>query len=428
MASPSPDILLLRAPQEPLNGAFPLPWSKSLANRQLILHALSGGAAPTLPPDLPEDVALLAQLLWQETPPWDAGAGGTTFRFLTAALALQGKQGVITGTARMCDRPVGPLVEGLRALGARIRYVGREGYPPLQLEGCQGQMARRISVDPSLSSQFLTALLLTSPILPQGLDLHLQGAITSRPYLDMTLRLLEARGFSIRFSEERIQVAPHRPVPGALHMESDWTSASYAYAHLALAPKGSALFLPGLDLSGWQGDEILAEWMPAFGVRTTRLPDGIRIEKQFDHQPDHLDLDLRSSPDLAQTLVVLAAVLGIPGTFRGLHTLAIKETDRTAALARELAKAGVRFYPGTGNMAGAWLLEGQVTAFRETLDTHHDHRMAMALSLLAWRQEIAIARPDVVRKSFPGFWSSLRTNGFYISLPPQPKTLSGDPD
>jgi 3-phosphoshikimate 1-carboxyvinyltransferase len=407
--------LFLEAPAGPLSGTVCLPPSKSLANRQLILRALSGVTLPDPAPGLPEDVRLLIRLLGHPGPVWDAGAGGTTLRFLLAYLALQDRRGTVTGSARMLERPIGPLVEALNALGARVRYAGETGYPPLILEGFAGQAATRVTLDASLSSQFASALLLSAAALPEGLELRFDGAVTSRPYLTMTLRLLREAGVLVTEGPDVIRVDPGGLRPFAMPVEADWTAASYPYALVALAPEGSMLFLPGLRASGWQGDQVLHEWMAPFGVESRFLPDGVQIRRVPRQLPERVDLDFRDHPDLAQTLVVLCASLGIPGRFRGLHTLALKETDRTQALARELRKTGVQFMSGEEGEEG-WILAGRASAPAETLCTWDDHRMAMALSLVSMKGPIRLDDGRVVAKSFPGWWGALAAIGFQVHV------------
>ncbi len=400
----------LSTPAGPLNGAMPLPVSKSLANRLLVLRALEQRAAEVLPPDLPGDTARLAAMLRHPGPVWDAGEGGTTFRFLTALLAVRGDEGIITGSERMQERPVGPLVDALRTLGARIRYSGVPGYPPLRLEGFEEGPGGEVVIDSRFSSQFLTAILLITPLLTGRWVLRTPGGITSLPYAAMTLRLLREAGFDWRVSGDRwtLHRTSRHPVP--MFWESDWTAASYAYAHLALAPAGSRLFLPGLRRSGWQGDEVLADWMAEFGVETRPQENGVVISRERTCRPERGDRDFTLHPDLAQTWVTLCGMHGTPGVFTGLHTLAIKETDRMAALQVELARAGLTLYPD----GEAWQLSGQPHPAHSPAGTWGDHRMAMAMSLLAWQGPVTIEHPEVVAKSFPTYWDGLRGLGFSV--------------
>lgn len=405
--------LLLHPHEGPLHGRFPLPVSKSLANRLLILQALSGVAIGEPEPDLPGDVATLMRLLRHPGPVWDAGAGGTTLRFLTAWLALSDRRGTVTGSERMLARPIAPLVEALRQIGARIGYGGEEGFPPLVLEGFAGQVRDEVALDASMSSQYLSALLLCAPALPRGLTLHLPKGVTSRPYLHMTLRVLSEAGVRWEAQSDRIRILPGPVAQPAIPMESDWTAASYAYALMALAPAESELLLPGLRFSGLQGDQVIAEWMEAFGVVSQVTEGGVVIRRMERQLTGSLDLDFRDHPDLAQTMVVLCALLGIPGRFRGLHTLAIKETDRTAALAVELAVMGADFIPDPGR-SDKWVLTGKIMAAPRMIRTREDHRMAMAFSLCAMRVLVRLDDRQVTGKSFPAWWQVLQGLGFRI--------------
>lgn len=407
-------MLQLQFPTGQIHGTIHLPVSKSLVNRQLILAAQAGQFPAMADSSLPEDVRRLAHLLAHPGPVWDAGAGGTTLRFLTAYLALSGKDGIVTGSARMQVRPIAPLMHALEQLGALYAYSGITGCPPILLNGFRGQTQKEISLDPSSSSQFLTAILLASPLLQEGLTIHLTQPITSRPYFDMTLAVLRHWGIQVDVIGDRIIVEPQPILPRKLVLEADWTAASYAYALLALAPSGSSIELPGLCRSGLQGDEILAEWMTAFGIDTMEGVNGTTLRRSHEVTPDGIELDFSDSPDLAQTLIVLCAILGCPGRFSGLHTLQIKETDRTAALQSELGKTGVQFEPESEGSA-TWLLTGKVTlADTPTFATYHDHRMAMALSLCAFAGICRIEDPQVIEKSFPNYWKELEGIGWKI--------------
>lgn len=397
-------------------GTFHLPLSKSLLNRQLMLAATHDQPLSDLPPDLPDDVRILAEQLQYHGPIWQAGEGGTTFRFLLAWLALRGRSGIVHASGSMRRRPIGPLVDTLRALGVQLEYMDREGYPPVRLMGKWNPDIRQISVDVSHSSQFASALLLSLPLVVDSVEVHLKGPPASRPYLTMTLKLLREGGASVRWEGHVIYLSNLkrlRPIP--FNPEADWTAASYAYALVALGQPGAGLRLPGLKCSGFQGDEILHEIMSQFGVETHHKPTGIRIIKKASEQPVELTFDFNDHPDLAQTFVVLCSVLGVPGRFAGLHTLRIKETDRLAALQSELVKCGVDFYPEGTTTHEVWILRGGASPVPTPLDTYGDHRMAMALSLLSRIGPVIIRNPQVVSKSFPGYWDEMGKVGFSIS-------------
>lgn len=403
----------LQFPTGLIQGTVQLPISKSLMNRQLILAAQVGRFPDMSDAALPEDVRLLADLLRHPGPVWDAGAGGTTLRFLTAFLALSGKDGIVTGSPRMQQRPISPLMHVLEQLGVHYHYSGITGCPPILLNGFSGQQATEVHLDPGNSSQYLSALLLVSPMLPLGLIIFLTGPITSKPYFDMTLAVMNHWGVHVEVENTRLLVRPQAIQSRELVMEADWTSASYFYGILALAPVSSTIFFPGLRLSGLQGDQILSSWMTAFGIDSTEQSDGIIITKNRDERPDRLNLDFKAQPDLAQTMVVLCAILGIQGTFNGLQTLRIKETDRIAALQQELARVGIRFEPDQVN-SDVWQLTGKSNVDLPRFATYHDHRMAMAFSLMSRTGPIRIEDPEVVIKSYPHFWENLKAIGFRV--------------
>lgn len=390
----------------PKDFQFNLPMSKSLINRQLILLAIGGTKEPLIGKDIPEDVRKLNAMLRHPGPVWEAGEGGTTFRFLAAYLGLGGHQGILKASGSMKTRPIGPLVDALLALGVKVRYMEHEGFPPLEFTADFTLKTTQITVDTHFSSQYLSALLLSAPLLPKPITFITGEAVTSRPYLTMTLRVLASRGVSIGFDGNRITIGGEMPVQIPLNMEADWTAASYAYAHMACMPVGTSFSLPALQFSGLQGDEIIADYMKAFGVVTEVKEDQIRIIRETDTLPVNPSWDLKDHPDLAQTLVVLCAIKGVSAHFSGLHTLSIKETDRTKALQLELAKVGVDFKQ-IEPANETWFMTGQATPPAEPFNTWGDHRMAMSLSLLAQKWPIAILDSAVVSKSFPGYWKNL---------------------
>lgn len=394
----------------PQNCQFILPISKSLINRQLILQAIGGNHSPLAGEDLPEDVRKLDAMLCHPGPIWDAGEGGTTFRFLAAYLGLGGKKGTLMASGSMKTRPIGPLVDALLTLGVKVRYLEKEGFPPLEFLGDFSLQTSHIKVDTHQSSQFLSALLLSAPLLPGSVTFYTGEAVTSRPYLTMTLRVLESRGIPVSVDGNRITIGGDLPKNVTVNTEADWTAASYAYAHIACMPVGTFCTLPGLRFSGLQGDEIIAGTMKAFGVVTEVNKDLITITRKKDTQPIDPVWNLGDHPDLAQTLTVLCAIKGVRACFTGLHTLAIKETDRTRALQVELAKTGVVFKP-TEPQSDKWIIEGNSTPPSEPFNSWGDHRMAMSLSLMAHKWPISIRNPEVVSKSFPGFWKNLSSMG-----------------
>lgn len=327
-----------------LSGVLHLPASKSESNRALIIRALAGGGQLDNLSDA-NDTQLMQRLLNDaETAELNAEDAGTVMRFLTAYLAMTGRQTILTGTARMQERPIGVLVEALRQLGARIDYLGQEGYPPLRLRGRTPQPADTddqpvtLQVRGDISSQYISALLMIGPTLPHGLRLRLTGKVGSRPYLHMTLALMRHFGAWARDLGAIFDVRPQHYQPANYTIEADWSAASYAYALVALAPPGSTLWLPGLRRHSWQGDQAIVGIMAQLGVQTEFREGGVQLTQG--PVADKLSHDFTDCPDLAQTVAVVAAALQVPTEFTGLESLRIKETDRIAALQTELAKFG----------------------------------------------------------------------------------------
>ncbi|NML65076.1 3-phosphoshikimate 1-carboxyvinyltransferase [Hymenobacter sp. RP-2-7] len=414
-------MLTLSWPGGPLRGTGRLPASKSEANRALLLQKLAGGGTLT---NLSEanDTVLMQRLLTQATTAdyLDAEDAGTVMRFMTAYLAATGWRGLLTGAARMKQRPIGVLVEALRALGAVITYEEAEGYPPLRFGGqpvaAPASGPAELMVRGDISSQYISALLMVGPTLPGGLRLRLTGEVGSRPYINMTLSLMEHFGATATLGPgETITVAPGGYRPADYEVESDWSAASYWYALVALAPPGSAATLPGLRARSWQGDHVIQQIMHPLGVETEFLADGGAYLRQVPLAPASLlaqPLDFTDCPDLAQTVAVVAAALGVPLRLMGLHSLRIKETDRIAAVQAELRKFGAdmpEVAPG--------VFEMQATDFKvdnQEINTYDDHRMAMAFAPLAVRGPLRVHEPQVVRKSYPSFWRALAAVGVSV--------------
>jgi 3-phosphoshikimate 1-carboxyvinyltransferase len=405
-------------PGGPLRGTAQLPASKSEANRALILQALAGGGTLRNLSDA-HDTQLMRRLLAAapSTTVLDAEDAGTVMRFLTAYLAITGWRGQLTGTTRMQERPIAVLVQALRQAGARITYLKNEGFPPLEFAGLiaadtggPGEMEMRGDI----SSQYISALLMLSPYQPGGLRLRLTGSVGSRPYIDMTLALMRRFGADCKVEGDTIQVGPTPYHPTDYTVESDWSAASYWYSLVALAPAGSDITLPGLCEQSLQGDQAIGTIMAHFGVQTTFLPDGIHLRQApLPANNERLSFDFTDYPDLAQTVAVVAAALAIPVEMTGLESLRLKETDRIAALQTELAKFG-----GGLRAVGAGRFRVESTGFtvdQQSVETYHDHRMAMAFAPLALRGPLTIESPLVVKKSYPRFWKELAQAGFIIS-------------
>jgi 3-phosphoshikimate 1-carboxyvinyltransferase len=392
-----------------------LPASKSESNRALILRALAGGGTLENLSDA-HDTQLMRQLLAAAPTSQELNAedAGTVMRFLTAYLAVTGWQGRLTGTARMQERPIAVLVDALRELGARIEYDGKEGFPPLRFLGFQALDTAEmptLAVRGDISSQYISALLMIAPVLPQGLMIHVTGSVGSWPYINLTLDLMGRFGADIMVSSSgHCAARPGGYRPASYEVEADWSAASYWYALIALGEAGSEIVLPGLRPQSRQGDHAIAAIMRDFGVETEFLPSGIRLTRQELPEATGRPYDFTHCPDLAQTVVVVAAALGRSIRLTGLQSLRIKETDRIAALQTELAKFGAGLQPELGGKSFMVVSENfQVNG--QSVATYHDHRMAMAFAPLLMLGPLSIEAPEVVRKSYPRFWQELAQVG-----------------
>lgn len=394
-----------------------LTGSKSESNRALILAALSDGKVNIKNLSSAADTVTLDNIINQQIKNDSAvvnvGPAGTAMRFLTAYLSLRGKKVEITGSDRMKQRPIGILVDALTTLGADISYKDVDGFPPVLVDGEFQQKSKHIAIRGDISSQFLTALLLIGSSLPEGLDLEIVDELTSRPYVEMTLSMLQQCGIEHSWNGAVINIAPQKFEETTLTIEPDWSAASYWYSVAALSEQ-SIIHLPNLKKDSLQGDSAIAEIMSLFGVNTFYNEDGITIEKVDSEIKPQL-LDFKKCPDLAQTVVVVAAALGKEFSFTGLETLKIKETDRIFALRTELAKIGVKLIE---TQADIYQLNCEDLHIPKTITvaTYEDHRMAMAFAPLATIiDEVVVEEAMVVEKSYPHFWEDFKKIGFEIS-------------
>ncbi len=399
------------------DGSVHLSASKSLSNRALILSALSGTPGRLSNLSDAADTRALQAGIPEGDRVIDAGHGGATLRFLLAYKAITGAHCTLTGSERLRERPVATLVDALRILGARIRYVEREGCLPLRTEGF-GQVGHRpvLRVRGDISSQFISALLMVAPQLAGGLLLEVTGTPVSNPYLDMTIGMMSRYGVTVKREGNMLLVPEGRYKSVDIHIESDWSAASYFYALLALSDGGRTIELPGLYADSIQGDRAVSELMEDFGIHTVFHSGGCRIEKRpLPTQPEEWHANLVDTPDLAQTFAVLCAGLGVRARIDGLQTLPAKETDRVSALNTELSKIGSAFVSaGTGADLAGFVVPGRFTDEIPVFDTWQDHRMAMSLAVLSAGRPVVIRDPLVVDKSFPGFWGALEGLGALI--------------
>ena len=362
----------------------------------------------------------MAHLLAQkDSKVFDCGAAGTTFRFLTAYLALQQGTQILTGSERMKQRPIGKLVKALRALGCDIAYLEKEGYPPLEINEPKYLTTNGLIIAADTSSQYITALLLIAPTLPKGLKLTLDGTIVSRPYIEMTLGLMSYFGVQHTWEHNTITVEKQDYQPREVTVEADWSAASYYYALAAFAYELD-LKLNGLFKDSLQGDSVATELGFHFGVNTAFTEGGIHLTKTGNPPTEFFEWDFVKCPDIAQTFAVVCAGQQVQGLFTGLETLFIKETDRVAALKNELAKVGVSFVKMPARFSQKsqkqyFMIEGDFKFDNiPTFPTYEDHRMAMSFAPLAMFHEIEIEEPEVVGKSYPQFWEDLKKLGFEI--------------
>ena len=402
-----------------LRARIALPPSKSISARALIVQAYAGQDGMVAGLSDCDDTRAMHHALTdgRHETTVDIGASGTAMRFLTAFFATrEGETHILTGTPRMLQRPIGPLVDALRALGAEIHYEGEEGYPPLRIVGHNLQ-GGRVSIAANVSSQYISALMMAGAVMPQGLVIELLGKVASRPYIEMTLQLMRQWGASATMEGNTVCILPgqgyHRETPYGI--EPDWSAASYWYALVALSPDVEAsVELPGLSPYSIQGDRECATLFATLGVETCpTAKGGVHLKKMKNyHRPSEMQhYDMADCPDLAQGLVVAAALLDIPFTCCGLESLKIKETDRMAALQQEMGKLGRHIQaPHDGQLTFEPRKDGRnvENALPPCIETYDDHRMAMAFATAAWYfPGLEIAHPEVVSKSYPEFWQHL---------------------
>jgi 3-phosphoshikimate 1-carboxyvinyltransferase len=394
-----------------------LTGSKSECNRALIISALSKGLVKVDNMSNAADTVTLHHILShisQQNPHQqtvDVGPAGTAMRFLSAYLATRSGSFLLTGTERMKQRPIGILAEALKTLGAELNYAEAEGFPPLSIKGPLQQKTAAINIKGDVSSQYISALLMIAATLNQGLTLHIEGELTSIPYVKMTLDMLLEAGIEHSWAENSISIKPQDFKPATLIVEPDWSAASYWYS-IALLADVANIRLPYLKEKSLQGDSRIREIMVPFGVRTSETPNGISLKTGTSTAINEV-LNLKDCPDLAQTIIVCAAAKGLNLSFTGLETLKIKETDRVKALQNELAKIGVTLTED--NLVYTLNCTNLSFPQKVSFDTYEDHRMAMAFAPLALIiPEVELEEINVVEKSYPDFWKDLEKAGFTV--------------
>lgn len=392
--------------------------SKSETNRLLVLQALYPNLVLENSSTSDDSEVMIEALATQypipktQYPKIDVHHAGTAMRFLTAYFAAQdGFEIQLTGSSRMKERPIKILVDALNELGAEILYIEKEGFPPLKIKG-KKLTESKVSLPANVSSQYISALLLIAPKLENGLELTLEGEITSVSYIKMTLALLNEIGVETLFVENKITVKPQSAIQNSkFTIESDWSSASYWYSIVALSEIGTQITLSSFKENSLQGDFSLVEIYKNFGVETVFNTNHMLLRKVENLKPETLNLKLNNSPDIAQTIAVTCFGLGISCHLTGLHTLKIKETDRLEALKIELTKLGAAISITNDSLT---LEQSENINLNVRISTYQDHRMAMAFAPLALKAPIVIENAEVVSKSYPTFWEDFKQFGFSI--------------
>lgn len=404
------DLKLARSEVLP-DSRIAIAGSKSETNRLLILQALFPEIALENPSDS-DDSRVMKTALMSGRDTINVNHAGTAMRFLTAFFAIaDGRETVLTGSERMKQRPIKILVDALRELGADIEYLENDGFPPVKITG-RTLLKNTVSLSAEVSSQYISALLLIAAKLENGLEIELGTKITSRPYIEMTLALLNDVGIKTSVGGNAIKVFPAGSLSAKkVSVESDWSSASYFYSIVALSPVGTQITLSSFKPDSFQGDNAVAGIYKLFGVETAFERDSVILLTKTANAPQNiLELDLNATPDLAQTIAVTAFGLGIQCKLTGLQTLKIKETDRIEALKAELEKLGARVAATSDSLT----IEPAGPKFGVSIKTYGDHRMAMAFAPLALKVPLRIENAEVVSKSYPGFWGDLKSIGFAI--------------
>lgn len=388
-----------------------LPASKSISNRALIINALADGDGGIDNLSNCDDTNVMLEAFNSESHDIDIKAAGTSMRFLTALLSRTPGEWTITGSQRMLQRPIHILVEALNSLGARIKYAGEIGFPPLSIKGSALE-GGEIELSGSVSSQFISALLMISPTMEKGLTIHLKNDVISIPYIKMTLKMMADFGVKSAWEGNSIKIYPQEYKPIHYTVESDWSGASYWYEMVALSESAEVKLL-GLQEDSAQGDSHVANLFSDLGVQSDFVEDGVFLRKT-DKVVKKMFHNFVNEPDLAQTFAVTCCLMNIPFLFTGLQTLKIKETDRIEALKVELKKLGYVLRDSENSIL-EWDGERCAAEDAPVISTYEDHRMAMAFAPVSLKiGNILINEPQVVTKSYPDYWTDLKAVGFQI--------------
>ena len=397
-------------PQQ-LNVTIKLPASKSISNRVLIINELSYSPYTVENLSDSDDAQVMLNALHSNDSTFDVRAAGTAMRFLTAFLSKIVGEWQLTGTERMKQRPIKILVDALNTLGAKIEYLEKEGFPPIKIYG-SALHGGKIKLDGSISSQYISALLMVAPTMENGLTVELTGNVISKPYIHLTLKLMQEFGIRSEWVGNVIHIPSQEYRPKLFKVESDWSAASYWYQIAALSDNVSIELL-GLYPKSYQGDAKVAHLFERLGIKTIFSSAGVKLLKTA-KLCKKFEYDFIDQPDLAQTFVVTCAMMNIPFRCSGLQSLRIKETDRIEALKIELRKLGYVLQDEDGSVL-TWEGERCEAEATPIISTYEDHRMAMSFAPIALkRTNIAIADPEVVSKSYPAYWDDLKLAGFTI--------------
>jgi 3-phosphoshikimate 1-carboxyvinyltransferase len=405
-----------------IEGEIELSGSKSISNRVLLLQALCEDKFNIMNLSDSDDTVTMQKLIESSESVLDAHHAGTTFRFMTAYLSTKEGTHILTGSERMKERPIKVLVDALIELGAKIEYMEKEGYPPLKIYSPRSEFKDKITLPANISSQYISAIMMIAPTLANGLTIQLDGEIVSKPYIDMTQRIMEDFGVEVVWKGNQINIEHQKYKAKDYHIEADWSAASYYYIIAGLSDQCD-ITLKGLHQNSIQGDATVAEIGKIFNIETIFDQHQITLRRtKADKKLTVFEYNFLNVPDIAQSLALLCAGKGISGLFSGMQTLRIKETDRIAALQQELSKVGVylnkmpeKFSKKTG--IEYYMLEGEASNIDELVafDTYNDHRMAMAFAPLALRFPIIINDAAVVTKSYPNFWKDIQKIGFQVT-------------
>lgn len=393
-----------------ISGSISLPASKSISNRALIIRAVGGLFFGIYNLSESNDTKVLQEMLFSQTNTLNAEDAGTAMRFMTALAASTFGEWIITGTDRMKLRPIGDLVDCLNCLGASIEYLENAGFPPLKIKGIKLK-GEKIVIQGNISSQFISALLMIAPYVMNGITIHITEPFFSKPYVKMTLQLMEYFGIKYLWVGNEIIIKEQEYKPKELTVESDWSAAAFWYEIVALS-ENADIILTGLKKQSLQGDCIIAEIFEQLGVKTTSVKNGVRLTKTH-RIVKNIQLNCSDFPDMIPALTVSLTMLGVPFDLTGLASLRIKECDRIVALQTELEKVGI--YIQTTDNSMKWDGVCSEKIYTLLFDTYNDHRIAMALAPVSLKyNNIKIKNTDVVRKSYPEFWNDLIRMGFSV--------------